>query len=261
MSDERTLHVAELFSLEGKVAIVTGAGRGLGAAMSVALSEMGADLFLVSRTERELSEVAESVRRNGRQAKFIVADVADIRNSNKIVDAALREFQKVDILINVAGTSHPCEAVSVTEEQWDATMDLNLKGTFFLTQAVGRHMIARRYGKIVNIASHLGIVGLPGRVVYGVSKAGVIHMTRVLALEWAPFHINVNCVAPCYTRTKLAWNVLGNDDFRSFVEQRTPLGGIAEPIDLCGAVVYLASEASRRMTGQTLLVDGGWCCQ
>lgn len=250
-----------LFSLEGKVALISGAGRGLGATISASLAEMGADVFLVSRTESELVGIAAAIRETGRQADHMVADVANIDNAQQIAEKTLQRFGKIDVLVNVAGGIHPSQAVAVSEEQWDDTMNLNLKGAFFLTAAVGRHMIDRKYGKVISLASHLGLVGVSGRVVYGAAKAGLIHMTRVLAVEWAPHHINVNCVAPGYTRTKQAWRTLQNEEFRAFVESRTPLGGLSEPIDICGAVVYLASEASRRMTGQTLVIDGGWTCQ
>lgn len=253
--------IRELFRLDGKRALVTGAGRGLGASIAEGLAEMGADLFLTSRTESELIEVSGRVRALGRRAHHLAADLSRLDDTRAVVESALDALGGIDILVNVAGTSHPQPAVEVSEEDWNRTMDLNLKGTFFLTQAVGRHMVNARYGKVITVSSHLGLVGLPKRVVYGVSKAGLIHMTRILALEWAPYGINVNGIAPCYTRTKLAWNVLGDGEFRRFVEERTPLGGIGEPIDLVGAVVYLASEASRRMTGQTLLIDGGWCLQ
>jgi len=257
-ADVSDASVSDLFRLDGRVALVTGAGRGLGEAFSIALADMGAQVFLVSRTQSELRSVCEAIKGRGGEADYLPCSVADISCRHEIVEAACRRFGKIDILVNCAGTSHPTPSLEATEEQWEATMNLNAKGTFFLTQAVAKGMIERRYGKIINIVSHLGFASIPGRCIYGASKAALVHMTRILGVEWAPYGINVNALAPSYTRTKLAWEVLKNEEFRDFVLDNTPLHRIAEPIDMCGAVVYLASDASRMMTGQTLIVDGGW---
>lgn len=226
--------------------------------MARALSDMGSKVFLVSRTQSELAEVCEEIRRTGGEADYLVRDVADLSALPEIAEAPVNRFGQVDILVNVAGTSHPSPALEVTREQWENTMNLNTRATFFLTQAVARQMVKRHYGKVINIVSHLAFASIPGRAVYGASKAAVVHMTRILGVEWAPYGLNVNAVAPSYTRTKLAWQVLKDESFRKFVIDNTPARRIAEPIDMCGAVVYLASDASRMVIGQTILVDGGW---
>lgn len=249
---------SELFRLDGKSAIVTGAGRGIGEAISRSLASMGCSILLVSRSKDELEQVTADIRREGGAADFFASDIIDKSDRDSLVDFAALWRPGIDILVNVAGTSKPCAAVDVTETQWDATYDLNCKATFFLTQQIGKRMIAAGSGKIINIVSHLAIASVPGRVVYSASKAALVKMTEVLAVEWAPYNINVNAIAPSYTRTKLAMEVLKEETFKNFVLDNTPIRRISEPIDMCGAAIFLASDASRMVTGQTIVVDGGW---
>ncbi len=247
-----------LFRLNGKAALVTGAGRGIGEAIARSYAAMGCSVFLVSRSEGELHEVAASIEAAGGRAGYFAADISSREDRSKIIIAFLDWNPKLDILVNVAGTSKPAPALEVTEEQWDATYGLNCKATFFLTQAAAREMDKTGGGRVITIVSHLAFAAVPGKVVYSSSKAALVKMTEVLAVELAPSNINVNALAPSYTRTKLAMEVLKDEQFMKYVLDNTPISRISDPIDMCGAAIYLASDASRMVTGQTLIVDGGW---
>lgn len=249
---------SDLFRLDGQNAIVTGAGRGIGEAILKALASAGCSVLAVSRSKNELMQVVDDIRNNGGEADFFVADITKEEDRAALMSYVALWKSRIDILVNVAGTSKPCAAADVTEAQWNITFDLNCKATFFLTQQIGKKMIESGRGKIINIISHLAIASVPGRVVYSASKAALMKMTEVLAVEWAPFNINVNSIAPSYTRTKLAMEVLKEESFKNFVLDNTPIRRISEPIDMCGAALFLASEASRMVTGQTIVVDGGW---
>ncbi|MFB3887121.1 MAG: SDR family NAD(P)-dependent oxidoreductase [Thermodesulfobacteriota bacterium] len=246
------------FDLSGKVAIVTGAGRGIGYHIALALARYGSDLVICSRTPSELEKTKEEAERFGRKVVIHRMDVTKIPEIHSMVEASLRAFDHIDILVNNAGVNFPQWAVDVTEEAWDEIIDTNLKGLFFCAQAVGKVMIRQKKGKIINLSSQSGSVGLPQRAVYCSSKGGVDLLTKVLAIEWAQYNIHVNAIAPTYLETPLTTPMLGKEDFRNYVLRNIPLGRVGKPEDVIGAVIYLASEASNMVTGHVLLVDGGW---
>jgi 2-deoxy-D-gluconate 3-dehydrogenase len=246
----------DLFDLSGKTAIVTGASTGLGAGMTLALAASGADVVLTDRSDCE--SVAQEVRAMGRRAVTVLADLQQQTSVEKIVGTALREFGKVDILINNAGIIRRTPAIEFREEDWDDVMTVNAKAVFFLAQAAARDMMKRSYGKIVSTASLLSFQG--GILVpsYAASKGAVAQITKALANEWAPHGITVNAIAPGYMATNNT-RALREDPGRSkAILERIPAGRWGEPKDLGGAVVFLASPASDYVNGHVLVVDGGW---
>jgi 2-dehydro-3-deoxy-D-gluconate 5-dehydrogenase len=256
-SNERVLPSMQV---SGKTALVTGAGSGLGRSIALALAEAGADVAvteLASRLENARA-VAESIRALGRKALVVKLDVTSVKNIQRAVDTVVKGFSRIDILVNNAGINVPKQALDVTEDDWDRVLDVNLKGVFFCAQAVGRTMVRRGSGKIINIASQNGVVGYHDRAAYCSSKAGVVNLTRVLAIEWAQHQINVNAVAPTFVLTPLTEKMFANPAFSSEIHRRIPLGRLGKPEDIVGAVVFLASPAADLITGHTLLVDGGW---
>lgn len=249
------------FDLEGKVSLVTGAGRGLGRAMGLALAQAGSDLALVSRTEDELREVSEKVKTLDPKRKVlpVSADLTDTDRIPKIVEKALAEFGQIDILVNNAGRNIRGPAEDFDIQDWDAVVDLNLKSAFIMAQAAGRVMIRQGYGKIINTASLTSFIGLPNMVAYCASRGGVAQMTRALAVEWAQYGVRVNAIAPGYFLTKLTQPLFEDPKRKEWILSKIPMGrtGDAEK-DLSGVVVFLASPASDYITGQVITVDGGW---
>jgi gluconate 5-dehydrogenase len=249
------------FDLSGKVAFVTGASRGMGRVIALGLAECGAQLFLCSRTLSDLRAVAREVQALRQKAEVAAVDVRSIESIEAGVGSALRTFGQIDILINNAGINKPMPALEVTEENFQEHVAVNLKGLFFCAQAVGRTMVARRSGKIINIGSTLGVVGAAPRSVYSMTKGGVTLLTKALALEWAPFNVHVNAIGPTLIRTDMSRFI--QDDpvaFRQMVA-KIPLGRAGEVQDVVGAAIYLASPASDLVTGHILMVDGGWTAQ
>lgn len=246
------------FNLKDKVVMVTGAGRGIGRAIAIGTAQMGADLALGSRTLSELEKVAQEIQGLGRRAEYFLLDVTKVSSIQEFVDNTLKAFDRIDILVNNAGWNRLKPMLDVTEEEWDLIIDTNLKGTFFCSQIVARHMIERGEGKIINIASQMGLVGGPLRTPYCGAKGGVVRMTQSMAIEFAPYNIKVNAVAPTFTRTPLAEKALQNPEFRADVLKRILLGRLAEPEEIASAVIYLASDAANMVTGHTIAVDGGW---
>lgn len=253
-------HVLPSLHVAGRTALVTGAGSGLGRCIALALAEAGADVAMTELSNRieNAQAVAASIRSMGRKAFTVKLDVTSVKSIQRAVARVLEQFSRIDILVNNAGINIPKQALEVTEEDWDRVLDVNLKGVFFCAQAVGREMVRRRSGKIINIASQNGVVGYHDRAAYCSSKAGVVNLTRVLALEWAPHQINVNAVAPTFVLTPLTEKMFANPAFSREIHRRIPLGRLAKPEDVAGAVVFLASPAADLITGHTLLVDGGW---
>jgi dehydrogenase/reductase SDR family protein 4 len=245
------------FSLKGKVALVTGGSRGIGKEIAVGLAKAGADVALASRKLPDLEEVAKEIKATGRKSIAVAAHIGRMEEVTNLVAKVKDTFGKIDILINNAATNPTVDqAMDVEERAWDSIMNLNLKGLFFLSQAVARVMREQGGGKIVNVASTAGITPdvLP---VYSISKAGVIMATKVMAQQWAQFNIRVNAIAPGLTRTKFSEFLWNNKDILPVAMQGTPLRRVAEPQEMVGAVIFLASDASSYVTGQVLAVDGG----
>ena len=249
----------KMFDLAGQKAIVTGAGKGIGKAIALGLAEAGADVGLVSRTVSELEAVAEQIRALGRQAAVIASDLTLTERIQPLVEDFAGQLGGIDILVNNAGINIPQDSVDVTVEAWDQILDINLKASFFLAQAVGRVMISQgRGGRIIQISSQTGSVALIKRAAYCASKAGLNLVTKVLALEWAPHGILVNAVSPTFIETELSKGFLADPQFREYALAKNLLKRIGTPEDVMGAVVYLASPAASLVTGHVLLVDAGW---
>ena len=248
----------ELFDLKEKIAIVTGGNRGIGFAVASGLAKAGAAVVIANRNADAGQKAAEVIRHKGFRATAIPTDVSSKSSVQSLVDAVLQEFSRIDILVNSAGVIDRGPVEDFSEKQYDYIMDINLKGLFFCCQLVGKQMIKQGRGKIINISSNVSEVIQAGRVVYAASKAGVSHLTRGLALEWAGHHINVNAIGPGPTITEL--NRKYFEDNPADLQERIdsiPMARVGEPQDLVGAAIFLASEASNYVTGQTLLVDGG----
>lgn len=250
---------SNIFNLTGKIAVVTGAGRGIGKAIALGLANAGADVGVISRTGSELEAVAEQIRAAGRQAESVSVDLNEIDRIPETVEEFERRFGGIDILVNNAGTNIPRDIVDMTPEIWDQIINLNMKACFFLSQAVGKLMIQQgRPGRIINISSQAGTAALAKRAVYCASKAGVNLMTKCLALEWAPHNILVNAVAPTFTVTEMTKKFMEDPAYMDFALARNLLGRMAQPQDIVGAVIYLAAPASSMVTGHVLMVDAGW---
>ncbi|MEK7338203.1 MAG: SDR family oxidoreductase [candidate division NC10 bacterium] len=246
------------FDLSGKVALVTGASRGLGEGMALALARAGAACVLVSRSAKDLKTVAERVEGLGRRALVVPANVTDVKSVEAMAAKAVERFGRVDILVNNAGVNVRKPATDFTEADWDQVLDVNLKGAFFTTLAVGRGMLRRKSGRIINICSLTSAIGIRHIPAYAASKGGLLSLTRALAVEWAPHGITVNAIGPGYFITEMTQPLFEDPERRAWIESRIPLGRPGQPADLGGAVVFLASDASSYVTGQILFVDGGW---
>jgi len=247
--------------VDGKVALVTGTGSGLGRVIAIGLAQAGADLALTELPDRlkAAEDTAREVEKTGRKAHVVALDVLKLPMITEAVGDVVRRYGRIDILVNNAGVNVPKLAVDVTEADWDRVLDVDLKGVFFTAQAVSKlAMIPQGGGKIVNIASQMGVVGYVYRSAYCAAKAGVINLTRVLSFEWAKHRINVNAVAPTFVETPLTRPMFEDKAFKDDVLSRIPLGRLGKPEDVVGSVIYLSSASADMVTGHTLLVDGGW---
>ena len=247
----------ELFDLSGQAAIVTGTSRGLGQYFARALAKAGAELVLTSRNRDHLSGFEREIAALGRRAVSLELDVRDHASIENMVAAAEAAYGHIDILVNNAGCNVRKPALDVTWDDWNLILDTNLRGSFFVAQAVARRMIPRGYGRIINIGSYTSVAGFAGLAPYGASRGGIRQMTMSLADDWGKHGITVNCLAPGWFRTKQNEILYANREWVDYLCERIPLKRAGQPHDLDGAVVFLASEASRYLTGQTLLVDGG----
>lgn len=248
----------KMFDLSGKIAIVTGGSQGIGFAMAKGLASAGATVIITNRRAAEGQNAAESLKQEGLSVVAIPADVSDMSSVAAMVSRVIKDFGRIDILVNNAGIIVRKPAEEVSEEEWDRIMNTNLKGMFFCCQLVGKEMLHGKGGKIINTSSIIATKLQPLRSVYAISKAGVSHLTRALALEWGKYNININAIAPGVTITPLNEKYFREhpQELEEFA-RAIPKGRVARPEDYAGAAIFLASDASDYMTGQTLIVDGG----
>ena len=249
--------VLDVFRLDGKVAWVTGASRGWGKAMALALAEAGADLVLSARTVVDLEGTASDVKRLGRRAVVVQADVTRRAEAEAVVAKAIAAFDRIDILVNNAGVSAVKSLLETEEADWDHVLGTNVRGPYLCTRAVGPHMIARKAGKVINIASVLSLIGEPYVIPYAASKGAILQFTRGLAIEWARYNIQVNAICPGYFSTAMNRSFLESDEGQAYIKQWVPMRRPGRPEELGPVVVFLASPASDFMTGAHILIDGG----
>jgi NAD(P)-dependent dehydrogenase (short-subunit alcohol dehydrogenase family) len=249
---------SELFNLSGRVALVTGASKGLGKAIALALAGAGADIALYARNKEDLQAVKASVEALGRRAEVFCVDVLDQHAVADNVKGTLEAFGQIDILVNNAGVNVRKPVLELAPEEWDLVVNTNLKGYFLMARAVVPAMLSRGSGKVINMASILGAVALPSQLAYASSKGGVIQMTKVMALEWAKQGVQVNAIGPTYFETPLVAQLRNDPERYNFIVDRTPMGRWGQPEELSGLVIFLASRASDFITGQTIFIDGGW---
>lgn len=247
----------DLFNLNGKVAIITGASRGLGQYLTRALALAGADVVITSRSVESLQEFAREIESLGRNVLPLALDVRDQQSIQDMAEAAFDHFGKIDILVNNAGCNVRKPAVDVDWEDWNLVVDTNLRGGFFVAQAVAKKMIPFNYGRVINIGSVTTVAGYAGITPYCASRGGVKQMTMSLADDWGQYGITVNCLAPGWFKTAQTKVLYDNQEWVDYLVDRIPLKRVGQPNDLDGTAIFLASDASAYMTGQTLLVDGG----
>ncbi|ADU73884.1 gluconate 5-dehydrogenase [Acetivibrio thermocellus AD2] len=252
----------DLFSLKGRVAVVTGASSGLGVQMAKALAAQGADIVILARRKEKLEKVAEEIRQFGVRCLPIECDVTKIEMVRKAAELAEKEFGKVDILINNAGSGGIASAEETSDEMWSNTINVDLSGVFMVAREFGKIMIKNKYGRIINISSIYGMVGNMAHpsAAYHAAKGGVINLTRALAAEWAKYGITVNAICPGYFVTELTEDVLNTEYFTNYMKSTVPMGRYGKEGELDSTAVYLASDASSYVTGAVIPVDGGYTC-
>lgn len=250
-------HANEI-SAKGKVALVTGAAKGIGRACALALAEAGADMALGFRDVNSDNGLVKEILAMGRKVLPLQMNVEHLSEVNESMERIRKEFGRLDILVNNAGIGPPNFIEQVTEADFDYTVNVNLKGTFFVSQAAGKLMMAQRSGCIINLSSQAGFIALPSESVYCMTKAGIAHMTKCFAVEWGKYNITVNAVAPTFIKTPGTEKWLQNEDFKNEVLSKIVLGRVGVPKDVANAVLFLASPAASLITGTTLMIDGGW---
>ena len=249
------------FDLKGKVALITGAGRGLGKACALALAHAGADVVLGLRDGDSAEELEDEIGLMGRKVLRIQMDVGKMAEIEAAFKKVVSEFGTLDILVNNVGVAPANPAEEVNERDFDLTLNLNIKGSFFCAQQAAKIMIPNKSGKIINMSSQAGFVALETEAVYCMTKAAINHLTKCLAVEWAKHNVHVNAVAPTFIHTPGTKPWLDDPEFHSSVVSKIPLGRIGDPMDVAGAVVFLASSAASMITGEVMLIDGGWTSQ
>jgi len=253
------MKISELLSIKGKVAVVTGASSGLGVTFAEALAEGGANLILAARRIEKLNEVEVQMRKLGVKAMPFQCDVSKQEEVQALVNTTIKNFGKLDIIVNNAGVAAMGPSTEMPVEEWNRVVSVNLTGVFLCARTAAKQMIKQGSGKVINIASIYGAVGdvFPAAPYYA-TKGAVINLTRDLAVEWAPFKVNVNAIAPGFFPSEMTEGIFRESRYTEYITKQTPLGRIGKPDDLKGAVLFLASPASDFVTGQTIFVDGGW---
>jgi len=250
------MNISDLFDLKTKTAIVTGASRGLGQAMAIGLAKAGANV--VAADLLDVAVIVDDIKRLGRESFGVKVDVTKPADIEKMVQQTVKKFGRIDILVNNAGIVRQALAESMKQKDWDDVIQVNLKGEFLCAQEVGKQMIKQQTGRIINIASVAGLLGSAGTAAYCASKAGIILMTKTLALEWAKYNINVNAICPGVFVTTMTDPYLKDPSFQQLIKTRVPLARPGVPEELVGTVIFLSSRASEYMTGHVLVIDGGW---
>ncbi len=252
------LDLNQLFNLKGKIAIITGGSKGIGKDLAKLLAQAGANIALIARNKKQLEEAAHEIEQTGVNVLPVSFDLTKVEDTPNVIEDIYNHFGKIDILINNAGINVAKPAVELSSQDWDTVLDINLKSVFFTSQAVGKFMINQKKGKIINMSSQMAFVGYYKRAAYSSSKGGLTQLTKALSIEWAPYQINVNAIAPTFIETPMTKSMFEDENFKLEVLNRIPLGRLAKTEDLFGGVLYLASHCSDMMTGQTLVVDGDW---
>lgn len=247
--------------LAGRVALTTGGGRGIGRATALALAEAGADVFLTGRSEAAIERVAAEVRDHGRAAGAAPADVTDPGAAERIVERTVDELGRLDILVNNSGVALVAPTLATTDEDWDRVIATNLTGSFRFLRAAGRHFVEQRSGKVINIASNLGLAGRAQFAAYCASKAGIVNLTRAVAVEWAPFSVQVNAIAPGYVETDMNAELRSDPELTERLVGRVPAKRMAGPEEVAAVAAFLASPAADHITGEIIAIDGGELAQ
>ena len=247
-----------MFDLKNKVAIVTGSARGIGKAIALGLAKQGADIVVADILLKEAKQTVAEIEKLGKKAIAIKVDITKKREIYSAVKKTIKNFGKIDILVNNAGILKTAEPEDISESDWDKIMAVNLKGYFLFAQMVGREMIKKKQGKIINIASIAGEIAFAKAAAYNTSKGGVILLTESLAGDWAKHNIRVNAIAPGLIETPMTEKMLENKEFSKMIKAKVPLGRAGKPEEIAGAAVFLASDASSYMTGSVINIDGGW---
>lgn len=251
----------DLFSLKGKVAMVTGAAQGIGRELALGFARYGADIVAVDLNDERLRSLKDEIEAQHQRCLFFKADLGQIDQIEQMVEKTVKEMGRIDILANIAGVNVHKAAEEMTEKDWDFVQDINLKALFFCCQAVGKVMLRQGSGRIINMSSSFGIVGFGGRTAYASSKAAVSNLTKTLALEWSARGVQVNAIAPGPVWTEARHELFSNPEFYAKLIQKVPMNRTAKPVEMVGPAIFLASEAASFVTGETLLVDGGFCAQ
>jgi NAD(P)-dependent dehydrogenase (short-subunit alcohol dehydrogenase family) len=244
--------------LKGKRVLVTGGSKGIGKDIALSFAKLGATVVISGRNDEALSAAVLELNRYSSNCSYVKADIQHVADIHKMVDEASAHMGGLDVLVNNAGVNIPKPAMELTEEDWDSILDTNLKGSFFSSQRAAKYFLPQKSGKIINIVSQMAFVGYIKRAAYCSSKGGAVQMTKALAVEWAPYNIKVNAVAPTFIETELTSSMFEDREFYQDVLNRIPLGKLAQPSDVTGAVLFLASDMANFVTGETIKVDGGW---